>query len=104
MGVDIIEADGLAPTTDTADGYFGKAGDLFPEGATEYTGITDHAISDITMTDGVISFKYRGGKPTDPTNVEAPVTNPQSAYKSITNGQLLIHSNGRTYNIYGIQQ
>ena len=104
MGVDIIEADGLAPTTDTADGYFGKPGDLFPEGATEYTGITDHAITDITMTDGVISFKYRGGKPIDPTSVEAPVMNPHSAYKTIKNGQLLIHSNGRTYNIYGIQQ
>jgi len=104
MGVDIIEADGLTPTTDTADGYFGKPGDLFPEGATEYLGITDHAITDITMTDGVVSFKYRGGKPTDPTSIEAPVTNPLSTYKTIQNGQLLIHANGQTYNIYGIQQ
>ena len=104
MGVDIIEADGLTPTTDTADGYFGKPGDAFPEGATEYADITDHAITDITMTDGIVSFKYRGGKPTDPTGDCSPVTNQQSTYKTIQNGQLLIHMNGQTYNIYGVLQ
>lgn len=104
--IDIIEADGLQPTyiEKVDNGYKGKPGDLFPEGATEYLGITDHAITDITMTDGVVSFKYRGGKPTDPTSIEAPVTNPLSTYKTIQNGQLLIHVNGQTYNIYGIQQ
>ena len=104
MGVDIIEADGLTPTTDTADGYFGKPGDAFPEGATEYADITDHAITDITMKDGIVSFKYRGGKPTDPTGDCSPVTNQQSTYKTIQNGQLLIHMNGQTYNIYGVLQ
>lgn len=103
MGVDIIEADGWAPGTDTDEGYLGKAGDLFPEGATEYLGINEHAITDITMTNGVVSFKYRGGKPTDPTNDCAPVTNEQGAYKTIENGQLLIRANGHIYNIFGIQ-
>lgn len=104
MGVDIIEADGWAPTTDTDEGYLGKPGDAFPEGATEYTDITDHAITDIKMTDGIVSFKYRGGKPTDPTGDHSPVTNQQITYKTIQNGQLLIHANGQIYNIYGIQQ
>lgn len=104
MGVDIIEADNLTPTTDTYDGYSGKPGDIFPTGATEYLGINDHAITDITMNNGVVSFKYRGGKPADPTNHRAPATNQQPAYKTMQNGQLLIHSYGRTYNVFGIQQ
>ncbi len=104
MGVDIIEADGLAPTTDTADGYYGKPGDLFPAGATEYLGINNHAITDITMSNGVVSFKYRGGKPIDPTDVCSPIMDQQRTYKTIHNGQLLIHSYGRTYNVFGIQQ
>jgi len=107
FGVDLIEADGLTPTLDTGDldnGYAGKPNDAFPFGATEYTDITDHAITNITFENGIIRFAYRGGKPTDPTNDCAPVTNPQGTYKTIENGQLLIHSNERTYNIYGIQQ
>lgn len=100
MGIDIIEADNITSSTY----FYGKAGDLFPEGATEYLGINDHAITDITMKDGVVSFKYRGGKPTDPTGDCAPIVNGQSAYKTIENGQLLIHKNGQTYTIYGIQQ
>lgn len=104
MGVDIIEADGLAPTTDTADGYYGKPGDLFPAGATEYLGIDEHAITEIMMSNGVVSFKYRGGKPIDPTDVCAPIMDQQRTYKTIHNGQLLIHSYGRTYNVFGIQQ
>ena len=60
MGVDLIEADGKAPEYDS-NGYWGKAKDLFPAGATEYTKIENHAIEEITENDGVISFKYKGG-------------------------------------------
>ena len=60
MGVDLIEADGKAPTS-SQSGYDGKAKDLFPAGATAYTKIENHAIEEITETDGVIYFKYRGG-------------------------------------------
>ena len=103
MGVDIIEADGLTPVYNSSNkdnGYFGKPGDLFPEGATEYLGISDHAITDITMTDGVISFKYRGGKQDTPTNIPQ-ADNTANTYKSLENGQLLIHNNGRTYTVFG---
>lgn len=61
MGVDLIEADGKAPQYGSS-GYDGKAKDLFPAGATEYTKIAEHAIEDITETEGLISFKYKGGK------------------------------------------
>lgn len=52
MGVDIIEA--LANNTNRE-----KDTDLFPAGATEYTGITDHAIRAIKEEDGGIRFEYR---------------------------------------------
>ena len=64
MGVDLIEADGKAPQYDDyrpSNGYMGKAKDLFPAGATEYTQIIDHPIEEITEQDGVIYFKYKGG-------------------------------------------
>lgn len=60
MGIDLIEADGIAPTYNQ-NGYDGKAGDLFPTGATEYTQIDNHPIEEIIEEDGVIYFKYKGG-------------------------------------------
>ena len=60
MGVDLIEADGKTPTLGKS-GYDGKAGDLFPTGATEYTGIIDHAIEAIAENADIIAFSYKGG-------------------------------------------
>ena len=60
MGVDLIEADGKTPNS-RQSGYDGKPGDLFPAGATEYLGITDHSIEQVREKDGVIYFKYKGG-------------------------------------------
>ena len=62
MGVDLVEADGDAPEYDSSDyenGYDGKTTDLFPAGATSYTGISGHEITDITEKDGVIYFNYQ---------------------------------------------
>lgn len=103
--IDIIEADGLTPQYISRDdnGFLGKPGDLFPAGATEYLGIADHAITDITENaDGTVSFKYRGGKPSDPTAVELPATETPQAYKTVENGRLIIHNNGNRYSIHGI--
>lgn len=108
LGVDIIEADGDA-TADAFNsfiGYWGKPGDAFPYGAKEYTGITGHEITDISMSeDGIITFVYRGGK--TPTPVEMPSANSSigipKAYKTIDNGRLIIHSNGHTYSVLGIR-
>jgi hypothetical protein len=66
MGVDLIEADGKTPNS-RQSGYDGKPGDLFPAGATEYLGITDHSIEQVREKDGVIYFKYKGGVD-DPNN------------------------------------
>ena len=61
QGVDLIEADGKTPQYN-ANGYMGKAKDLFPAGATSYTKIPEHAIEEIIEEDGLIHFKYKGGK------------------------------------------
>ena len=54
MGVDLIEADGKSES-------YGKAKDLFPAGAKNYTAIEDHAIEEIVEENGVIKFKHKGG-------------------------------------------
>ena len=106
MGVDIIEADGLTPMYDKSNednGYFGKPGDLFPTGASEYTGISDHSITNISIKDGIIRFSYRGGEPVDPTTDITP-SNAQQTQKMLRNGQLLIRVNEHVYTIFGVRQ
>lgn len=103
LGVDLIEADGLTPGINKRDGKWGKAGDLFPYGANEYTGIPNHAITDITMDDGIVRFVYRGGKTATPVELvkdDADATD-LKVYKTIRNGQMLIELNGIYYNILG---
>ena len=73
MGVDLIEADGKKPSS-SSNGYTGKAGDLFPAGATEYLGITNHSIEDVSEQDGIIYFKYRGGIATSTEQVQTEET------------------------------
>lgn len=56
MGVDLIEADGVAPDYTTYDdGYLGKATDAFPAGSDHYTAFT-YNITDIEEQNEVISF------------------------------------------------
>ena len=63
MGVDLVEANGKASNS-------GKATDLFPVGASEYLGITNHAIEGIEEVNGVIKFKYKGGVENPDTAIE----------------------------------
>ena len=90
MGIDLIEADGKTPTYNQ-NGYDGKATDLFPTGATEYTKIADHPIEDIKEIDGVIYFKYKGG---------VEVEDPETAVEDITSTIEVI----AIYNILGQRQ
>ena len=82
MGVDLIEASGKT-------GKQGKMTDLFPAGANQYLGITDHYIEAIEENNGVITFKYRGG-----------VEDPETAVENIQEGQRVI----AIYNILGQKQ
>ncbi len=61
LGMDIVEADGKAPSyneDNPENGYFGKATDLFPAGATSYTKISGYPIRNIKETGGVITFQF----------------------------------------------
>ena len=68
MGVDLIEANGKTNNS-------GKATDLFPAGASQYLGIAEHAIEEIEETDGVITFKYKGGVEDPGTAVDNTMVN-----------------------------
>ncbi len=58
MRVDLIEADGKSPYS----AYYGKPGDLFPTGATEYTFYPTFAVQNIAETaDGTITFDFVKG-------------------------------------------
>ena len=63
--VDIIEADGKAPKykeDNLTNGYFGKQGDLFPSGATNYKMFSNKMWFDnVREQGGVISFDFNGG-------------------------------------------
>lgn len=63
MGVDLIEADGLAPVADEMNpdnGYYGKATDLFPAGANQYNRISGYPISNIREENGIVTFTIGG--------------------------------------------
>jgi M6 family metalloprotease-like protein len=92
MGVDLIEADGMTPNS-KQNGYDGKPGDLFPAGATEYLGITDHSIEQVREKDGVIYFKYKGGVDDPDFDFETAVENVATATQVIA-----------IYNILGQKQ
>ena len=100
IGVDLIEADGDTPSINKKDGKWGKAGDLFPFGATEYMGIPNHAITDITMDDGIVRFVYRGGKTPTPVGFVS-IAKDSEVNKIIRDGQMIIEYNGVYYNILG---
>jgi hypothetical protein len=82
MGVDLIEASGKA-------GKSGNATDLFPAGASQYLGITDHYMEVIEENDGVITFKYKGG-----------IENPETAVEDVTMAEDVV----AIYNILGQKQ
>lgn len=100
LGVDIIEADGQAPDYDenNADnGWFGKASDTFPAGATSYDGIVGYPILNIKETNGVITFCV-GAETTDLPSVIASDAQPA---KYFVNGHVVIVRDGIMYNLLG---
>lgn len=73
LGVDIIEADGVAANYSdygSNENYWGKPTDLFPAGATEYLGIDNYPIKDIQEIDSVITFNFMDAIETATENVE----------------------------------
>lgn len=104
MGVDIIEADGLAPAYNSGNpdnGYFGKQGDLYPcDTITSISVLPDYPITDIQEKNGVITFKFMGGA--SPATDMIPSIMPDTRNtKYIHNGRLIIEREGRRYTILG---
>ncbi len=101
MGVDIIEADGSAPSynrNNPENGYYGKATDAFPAGATEWTGFAGHEITNIVQGEDLsITFSYRWEGREGIENVK----DGETATKILRDGQVLIIRNGVTYNAQG---
>ena len=104
LGVDIIEADGLAPkykTYDRDNGFFGKAGDAFPTGATTYEGIQNFKISTIVERNKTISFNLRGGGEVIPLSLDPTRSEQKSSIKWMQNGQILIQRGEAIYDLSG---
>ena len=104
LGVDIIEADGLAPkykTYDRDNGFFGKAGDAFPTGATTYEGIQNFKISTIVERNKTISFNLRGGGEVIPLSLDPTRSEQKSIIKWMQNGQILIQRGEAIYDLSG---
>ncbi len=101
MGVDLVEADGKAPSYDynnPNNGYSGKAKDAFPAGSKQWTELIDHEITNITLSNNLIKFLYIGGWPE---GVEEVPGDPVQSTKVLRNGQLYILRNGQTYDLNG---
>ncbi len=102
MGVDLIEADGQTPEYDEYNidnGYWGKAGDAFPSGAKEWTGLADHEITEIALEEnGAVTFSYRGAKKTP---IEQVSDEGKPAVKVLRDGKLYIIRGGETFDLTG---
>ena len=101
MGVDIVEADGVAPSyneNNPNNGYNGKAKDAFPSGAKQWTELENHEITNITLSNNLIKFLYVGGWAE---GVEEVPCNEVQSTKVLRNGQLYIIRNGHTYDLNG---
>ena len=104
LGVDLIEADGLAPYYSKANrenGYFGKSTDAFPAGATSYAGIDKFKITNIVERNKVISFNLRGGGQVITLDVKDVVIPRSTAIKWLRNGQIIIQRGEELYDISG---
>lgn len=84
--VDLIEADGKKPSykaDNLTNGYFGKPGDLFPAGATEYKMFSNKMyFSNVKELGGVITFDFLGG--VERCTVNFSVSNGTCATSSLT--------------------
>lgn len=92
QGVDIVEADGKMPAYNERNfnnGYFGKPGDAFPTGATEFEFNANYKFANVVETmEHTIKFDF------NPTQV---VINPNAGTKNIYNDKEIL----RIYTMFG---
>ena len=105
LRVDIIEADGYAPSAGQAgDTYdnLGKQGDTYPTGSTTFTKVENYQVTDIAETNGVITFKVNGGAPDggDETGLER-TSEDGTPCKILRNGQIYIVRDNQLFDLLG---
>ena len=102
MGVDLIEADGKAPTNSS-----GKAGDAYPAGSKQFTDVAKYQITNIAETamDGyttkVITFDVNGGGSKVTLDIDQLAEEGTAAQKILHNGRVLIIRGGIVYDLNG---
>lgn len=105
MGVDIIEADGDAPSSESSGtGYLGKLGDAYPAGADSFTALAAYQVTNIEEEGGYIFFQLNGGGETILLAVEDAGQVQSATKKIIRDGRLLIEYNGDYYDLLGNKQ
>ena len=108
MGVDIIEADGLAPETNENDpynGHEGKEGDAYPTGSRAFSSVATFRVTSITEKNGIINFLVNGGGEKVVLAVDDIVMPTGKVTKKILrDGQILIERNGVYYDLLGNRQ
>lgn len=109
MGVDIIEADGIAQSA-SVDPYsfYGKRGDAFPSGSTHYDSIAPfdtYSLTEIEESYKTIVFKFRGGvkEDTGVEDIRIPENEGQTQ-KVLHQGRVYILRNHQYYDILGNQK
>lgn len=104
MGVDIIEADGNAPSyveSNPKNGYLGKMTDVYPAGNDSFTEVDEYQISHIDEENGIITFLVNGGGKSVVLSVEDTEQAATSAKKILRDGMLFIEMDGLYYDILG---
>ena len=107
LGVDLIEADGNAPTYSQLkdNGYSGKATDAYPAGSTSFTQLTSYQVTDIEEEDGIIYFTLNGGGDGVVLLAVEDVQQPSAqTHKVYRDGKILIEHNGLYYDLLGNKQ
>ena len=95
MGVDIIEA--KANTSYSTD----KATDLYPAGSSSFTKVTQYQVTDIAMSNRIVTFNVNGGGQEINLDVPNVPTSNISVQKVIENGKVIILRDGQKFDILG---
>lgn len=94
LGVDIIEAKRNTSSTD-------KATDLYPKGATSFIQVENFRLTDIAMSNKIVTFDVNGGGEEMVLDVENIQGDKVQSTKVLRDGQVLILRGGKTYDVMG---
>ena len=97
LGVDIIEA--KSNTSASTD----KSTDLYPSGATSFTKVTNYQVTNIAMSNQLVTFDVNGGGDAITLDVENMQNANVRIQKILKDGQVRIVRDGKIYDLMGRQ-